>query len=355
MATITGYGSKHSHEFKLSVNEISTSVSDNTSTIAFQFSIYKSSYSWRGWNSITYSINIDGTEYTGTIPNYSAGSEMIIRAEQQVIGHNADGTKSINFSFSVNDASGQSYTCGNASASGSMALSNIPRQANFTSHYVESTTLNSIKVHWSADAQCDWLQYSLNGGNWADTSGYPTYTISGLNYNTQYSIKTRIRRKDNQLWTESGTIYGTTKDKARITSAPNIEHGNSLTVNYTNPSGSSLEIGIYKTDGITPLTGGYRSCSGSSYTFNFTDEELDNIYRLYGNNNQITLRVYLRTAGSSSYINYKDFTVTLTGNQKTIKVKVNGEYKRGKIWVKTNNEWKQAVIWAKQTEWKRGI
>lgn len=135
MATIKAYGSKHSHEFTLTVNEIQSSidVTGNTSRVEFQFSIYKSSYSWSGYNNITYSININGSIYTGTIPRYTAGSALTIRTEQQVIGHESDGSKNINFSFSVTDNSGVSYTCGNASASGSMALTTIPRASTINS------------------------------------------------------------------------------------------------------------------------------------------------------------------------------------------------------------------------------
>ena len=100
----------------------------------------------------------------------------------------------------------------NCSGSGDFGLDRIPRYANFTSHYVESTGLNSIKVHWSADSNVDWLQYSVNNGSWANAGGN-TYTISGLAPNTQYVIRTRIRRTDSGLWTESGYIYGTTKDR----------------------------------------------------------------------------------------------------------------------------------------------
>lgn len=261
-------------------------------------------------------------------------------------------------SFSAAFAGGVGITPGtNCSGEGSWDLDRIPRYANFTSHYIESTGLNSIKVHWSADAQCDWLQYSLNGGNWADTSGYPTYTINGLAPNTQYSIKTRIRRADSGLWTESGTIQGTTKDIAKITKAPNIIHGNSLKVEYNNPSNSSISIGIWKTDGSTALTGGYRSCSGSSYTFNFTDEELDNIYKQYGRySNTVTLRVYIKTANNSNYLNYKEFTITLNGNQKTANLyPEENVHKRGKVFIYKNRTPKKAVMWTyESTGWKRG-
>ena len=95
MATIIGYGSKHSHEFKLTVNEISTNVENNTSEVSFDFTIYKASYSWNGWNSITYTITINGTPYTGTIPSYSAGSTMTIKSGSQSIKHEDNGSKTI--------------------------------------------------------------------------------------------------------------------------------------------------------------------------------------------------------------------------------------------------------------------
>lgn len=138
MATIIGYGSKHSHEFKLTVNEVSTNIENNTSEVSFSFTIYKSSYSWSGWNSITYAININGTTYAGTIPSYSAGSTLTIRTGNQTIQHNEDGTKSINCSFSVNDPSGASYTCGNASASGVVTLTTIARKSTINSFFGEN-------------------------------------------------------------------------------------------------------------------------------------------------------------------------------------------------------------------------
>lgn len=151
MAIITGYGSKHSHEFKLVVNEISTDVINNTSEVSFEFTLYKSSYSWSGWNSITYKIVINGTEYTGTISAYTAGATLTIKSGTQTILHNDDGKKSIDCSFSVTDNSGQSYTCGNASSSGTVELSTIPRSSSIscTTANVEETaivTINSASV-----------------------------------------------------------------------------------------------------------------------------------------------------------------------------------------------------------------
>ena len=282
------------------------------------------------------------------------------------VAHNSDGTKSISFSASIGATGGYGVS---ASKADTFTLNTIPRHANLTSLKLISTSLNSATFSFTADKSCKIYLNLNNGQNWLNngqpfvqnvTSGTITLkykdraSTQRLDYNTSYRMTVLCRSVESGLDTSQDLNF-TTKDKARITKVSNIEHGDSLNVEYSNPSGSSIEIGIWKTDGTTQLTGGYRSCSGSSYVFNFTDEELDNIYKLYGNDNQITLRVYIRTAGSSNYINYKDFIVTLTGNQKTIKVKDGNEYKRGKIWVKINDTWKRGIIWAKQTEWKRGI
>lgn len=167
MASITGYGSKHSHEFTLTVNEDSYSQPNNTSTVSFSFTIYKSSYSWSGWNSITYIVTINGQQYTGTIPSYTAGSTKTITSGSLIVPHETNGSKTLYFSFSVTDSSGQSYTCGNASASGNMALTNISRYPAMPtlSEYENSDTY--FRIYWSTDQVIDsvWISYN-NGTTW---------------------------------------------------------------------------------------------------------------------------------------------------------------------------------------------
>ena len=249
----------------------------------------------------------------------------------------------------------------NCSLEGSWDLDRIPRYTTVWNSE-RGKTINTISINWATSDPRDWTQYSLNDGAWQDLSSYYIapdnksgyYTISNLQPNTTYKVRTRCRRQDSGLWSEAANIWITTYDIARISSAPNINHGNSLTVNYTNPSNSSLQISIYKTDGSTALAG-YRACSGSSYTFTFTEEELDNIYKQYGNVNSLTVRVYIKTANNINYLDYKEITITLTGDQRTIKIKGTNAWHRGKIWVKKNKVWKKAVIWTKTTSWKRGI
>lgn len=313
MGTITAYGSKHSHEFKLTVNETSTSVANNTSEISFSFTIYKASYSWSNWKSITYSISINGTSYSGTIPSYSAGSTLTIRTGSQTIGHNSNGTKSINYSFSVNDGSGQSYTCGNASASGSMNLSTIPRYAK-ASISLNSKTINSVKLNYSADATIDGIWVSKNGGEWE--SGYALSSpinISGLSPNTKYTLKIRVKRADSQLYSESNSIEVTTHQIATLSSVPNVNIGSAHTITWANPSGASTSLKLCKTDNSVIID--YGTVTGTSKAITPTASK---IYPLTPNSNTYKARYILTTtANGKSYTNSKDFTFTVTNSNPT--------------------------------------
>lgn len=224
-------------------------------------------------------------------------------------------------------------------------LDTIPRYANFTNHSISNIGLNNIIVNWNADSNCDAVQYSLNGGNWVTTSG-TSYTISGLTPNTSYSIKTRIRRTDSGLWTESGTITGTTKDIGKITSVSNFEHGSSTNIVITNPSNSSLNLAMKI--GNTQILN--KSINAGTNAINFGDTELDNIYKLYGSGNTLTATFILTTAGV--YTNSKNANITLTGNQKT--AYITGK-KRAKVYVGVNGTVKKAIIWIGNNGRKRCI
>ena len=81
------------------------------------------------------------------------------------------------------------------------------------------------------------------------------------------------------------------------------------------------------------------------------------MYKMYGNNNEISVRFYIRTtANSVTYTDYKTATITLTGNQKTGYAKVSGAWKRTKRWVNVSGTWKRCVRWIKVNgSWKRCI
>ena len=75
---------------------------------------------------------------------------------------------------------------------------------------------------------------------------------------------------------------------------------------------------------------------------------------MYGTNNTVAVRIYLKTANNSSYLNYKNITVTLKGNQKTAYVGSSGA-KRAKVYVGVNGSVKKAVVWIGNNGKKRCI
>lgn len=135
MASISANGSRGHHRFTLNVNETSTSTANNTSTVSWSLvlSPIVSGYDWNFSSTVpvTYSININGSVYTGNIMSYNGSATVTVRSGSQTVAHNNDGTKSIGFSFSVSSIN-KSYLPGSASANGSMNLTTILRQAFIT-------------------------------------------------------------------------------------------------------------------------------------------------------------------------------------------------------------------------------
>lgn len=354
MASITGYGSKHSHEFTLNVWENSWSQSGNYSNVGFSFTLYKSSYSWSGWNSISYIVTINGVQYTGTIPSYSAGSTLTIATNSLDVYHDNDGSKILYFSFSVTDNSGQSYTCGNASASGYMYLTSIPRYpASWQS--LRSKTDTSITMNWSSDKTIDAVYYSINNGTtWVyvnnpnNTNG--VYTISGLIPNTSYTIKTRLKSRDSQLSADSSALTIATYDISKITTLNNFNHGDQIPITISSPANTTpliLQMAIDNTQIFS------KNVTKGNINVEMTDSELDLLYSLYGMNNSLTATFTLLSNG---YTDTKTCTVYFKGNQKSIYGNVGGTNKRCKAFTWVSGEKKRGAFWTKEDgTWKRGV
>ena len=164
MASISGRGAKGHHTYTLTLTETATSVANNTSTVSFSFDLTDdANWFWEGWNqSITYSVSANGSVVaSGSIPNHTTKSQNIAKGTITV-PHNADGTKSISYSFSVSDGANQYYTSGNASASGTMVLSTIPRATTptFSSKNVTMGSAITITMTPAASTFKHKLRYS---------------------------------------------------------------------------------------------------------------------------------------------------------------------------------------------------
>lgn len=185
MATISANGAKGHHKFTLTVNETGTSTENNTSSLSFSFKLspIQNNWDWAKWGtSISYTVQINGTQYSGYIPDYDGVSTVTVKSGTQTVSHNADGTKSISISFSVTDKANQRYTCGNASASGTMALTAIPRQATLltATNFIDGenptitysnpagTAVSALEaaIGWTGQADIAYRAVSKTGGSY---------------------------------------------------------------------------------------------------------------------------------------------------------------------------------------------
>lgn len=162
------------------------------------------------------------------------------------VAHNSDGTKSVKISVDV----GGNAMWANGSAT--VTLDNIPRYAT-VKQSLSAKTETTATMQWTSDAVVDYIWYSTNNGsswtgiNVADgTSG--SYTINGLSANTAYNIKTRVRRKDSQLTTDSSALAVTTYAYPYANSMPNFTIGNKLTIGLYNPLGRTVTVNILGAD-----------------------------------------------------------------------------------------------------------
>lgn len=339
MASISANGSKGHHKFTLTVTETSTSVSNNTSTISFRFQIdpikipssAENAWDWDKFtnpsNTISYKVVIDGTTYSGTIPSYNGMGTLTLKSGTQTVSHNTDGTKELSFSFVVTDATTVNFTSGNASKTGTLALTPLATEkpstgaAPIINPYVKDINDKTIKLtgdsstliryHSSADAT---MNVTLQGGatsikkhtikNGSRTESQSTYTFRNVESNTF-----TFSAEDNKGYVGTKTYTANMVDYIRPTC--NVANGapdangdmylscggdyfndsfgaknNSLTVqySYSGVGVDTTKYNAYGSDTMTVSTSGntytaYANLSGLDYqaTYTFTIEATDEL------------------------------------------------------------------------------
>ena len=130
--TLTANGSKGHHKFTLTVKELSIDPVNNTSTINYIFKIspIQTGWDWSNYSNITFDVTVGNSSYIGYISDYDGKSTVTKVNQTFTQKHNDDGNETINISFSVSDKNTSvTYTPGNASKSGTMELTFIPRKS----------------------------------------------------------------------------------------------------------------------------------------------------------------------------------------------------------------------------------
>lgn len=166
--SISANGSKKHHKFTLTVTENSKNDSANTSNISYSLvlSPIQSGWGWAQMYNIKYSISINGSEVaSGGIESYNGTATPTIKSGSLNVSHNADGSKNMSFSFSITDPNGESYTCGSASASGSMTLT--PTTGRGLVYIDNGSGWDAYQVYIDNGSSWDrYIPYIDNGSSW---------------------------------------------------------------------------------------------------------------------------------------------------------------------------------------------
>lgn len=263
-SSITLTSNKHnSRYFKLECTQESNGSAENSSTIKWKLSAVGDD-TWYSTGPTKVVIN-GTTVYSKDRVSWDYGKFPAAQGSTSgtlVVPHASDGTKKITVKFST-----AIYSSTVTEYSDSWTLDSIPRYGT-VSHSLNSKTETTVKMNWSSDSTVDYLWYSKdNGSNWTGvnvTDGKSgTYTISGLSANTAYKIKTRIRRKDSQLTTDSSALSVTTYDYPYCTSSPDFVLGEKLTLKFYNPLKRAFNFYIIGNGTQIDVT---YNCSSTSYT-----------------------------------------------------------------------------------------
>ncbi|MDD4794987.1 MAG: hypothetical protein PHG03_00275 [Bacilli bacterium] len=330
---------------------ISQSTANNTSYLRLDHYIHLGNYNHPGasYHDVVSRYRACGTSCTTyqsksiALPDKVTGW-VFLGSTYHTVGHDSSGGGS----FTVNGTIAckrSRYNTENISRATNfyVPIPTIPRYTSITTYTRTNITLNSFRVNWASANTVDRVEYRINSGAWTlgqsgdRTSG--NFTITGRNPGTTYNIQIRVRRKDSQLWTESANPSVTTLNIATLNSVPNnIDFEKPFTVTFTRNGASNTSFGIFNTAGSIDFAP-YRIVTGTSYTVELTEEEINALFNDMSTVNSKTYRIYLNTNDNNyrvfanrtfnvvnanpifSNFEYEDInplTLDLTGNNQTI-------------------------------------
>lgn len=127
MAQFSRTHSNNYYRLVLNVNETSTSVANNTSSVSWSLVLYSINANFTSWD-VSRSVVINGSSVLSQRKRetISRGGSLTLGSGSTTVPHNADGTKTLSCSASIS-ATGASYLPGSMGVSGSMGLTKIAR------------------------------------------------------------------------------------------------------------------------------------------------------------------------------------------------------------------------------------
>ena len=323
----------------------SYSIANNTSNITVKVRVQRiDGYSGTTAHNLvtkpTVTLKVGGKTKTATISYIDTrdGAVCTFATWTGDVSHNADGTLSLSLSCSWSLVGVTTLASG--SISGTAGLDTIPRYATSVQS-LDSKTETTIKMNWSSDNTVDYIWYSKdNGSTWTGidvTDGKSgSYTISGLSAYTEYKVKTRVRRKESQLTTDSSALTVTTYNYPYCTTAPSFTIGNAVALEFYNPLSRTLTWQVLGADGSNIAQG---TTTGTSYKGINDDGSVANLYKsipnaksgtysvkiTYGNSVKTTTGgtysvkgTEIPTIGSITYADTNTTVTAITGNNQHI-------------------------------------
>lgn len=187
----------------------SQSVADNQTVINWSVKSYGINDGWY-YTSGAFKVVVNGKTVYADDTRKNLYTGTTVASGTATIKHDTDGTKK----FSASCEAGMYTYAVNVSGSDTFTLDTIPRYAT-SKQSLNTKTETTIKMNWSSDSTIDYIWWSINNGSsWTGinvTDGKSgSYSITGLSAGTTYKIKTRVRRKDSQLKTDSSALSVTT-------------------------------------------------------------------------------------------------------------------------------------------------
>lgn len=216
MATIT-FGQTGTRPYGvLTVTEKTTSIPDNTSTLAITL-ILKRPYNIESSATKTASCTVNGVSYSwsGTI---GGSGDLVLISKTLTVPHNADGTKTISLSASITmDITWSGESVGTIRGSGSMQLTSLP---------VNRPTIGSVSY---LDANSSCVRITGNNQQIVQNQSLVRFNVTGIvAYNATIQSVTA---------TVNGTVYYLNANGSTATNA-------GITIN----SGTDVEAVITVTD-----------------------------------------------------------------------------------------------------------
>ena len=335
MATITT-NSHQGRYLQLDVTEEWYDVNENYSHLKVVLSSIGGSsnyYTIYNWGASVNGEVLWATQTTGwsarTFPAAKGSETKYIN-----VYHNADGSiGAVGFSLS-----GKVYASGTDTFYGSIGLTQGYRDiAVYQS--VGSKTATSITMNWSTDNTANYIWYSIDDGNtWIAvgdvnaTSG--SYTITGLNPNTSYNIKTKARR--------SGTNRENASGRSAISTYQNYSSVSSVTAGDISPfsfvaycvSSNPSNTDAYE---YTLCDAGYNVISSTTTNVTYCS------FAGLSEESEYYVRCRVKSTDSQVWSGYTYSSLIETpADQSKGYIKANGTWTLGKVYRKNNDEWVKA-------------